>query len=277
MASIAANFSMNQIPLKEGESLVIEPGGMLAHKNCTIKTNFLAGSFWEKLKRYTLGGETLFRNTFTAQKNGGWISLEEHLPGQIVTKTLTPHDSALMIRRTALLASTPNVQFQTKYLGLSGYMKGQGFATNRSFVEKDPGQVYFHAHDGVVRTFRIRPEDGPVIIDNDMVLAYSENLDIHLKKVGSVASSIFSGEGLVCEFKGDGVVYVASGSQTGRETILDIGMRRAANKIGEYTATTIFATGSATIVGGLFYYYTGSNPLRAAMFILRNIILRDQV
>ncbi len=272
MASIAEISSPHQIPLKENEALVIEPGGMLAHKNCVIKTAFSTGSLWEKMKRYTLGGEPLFRNTFTAQKNGGWISLEEHLPGQIVMKNLKPKDSGLMIRRAALLASTPNVNLETKYLGLTGYLKGQGIATIRSTVKEGNGQVYFHAHDGIVRSFRIQPEDGPVTIDNDMILAYSENLESKLKKVGGVASTFFSGEGLVCEFKGDGLVYVASGSQTGQKNLLSEALHETAKKIGEYTAISIFVGSSAAILGGLFYYYSGYNPISVAMLFVKDYI-----
>jgi uncharacterized protein (TIGR00266 family) len=268
MTSIAEISSPSQIPLKEGEALIIEPGGMLAHKNCAIKTALTSGSLWERTKRYFLGGEPLFRNTFTAQKNGGWIALEEHLPGQIVTKNLTPH-SALMIRRTALLASTPNVKLETKYLGLSGYLKGQGIATIRSTVSQGTGQVYFHAQDGVVRSFRIRPQDGPITIDNDMILAYSENLNSKLKKVGGTFSTFFSGEGLVCEFQGDGIVYVASGSQTGQENLFGHVMYQTSEKIGEYIAKTVLASSGAAIFSGLFYYYTGTNPIKATMFLIR--------
>jgi hypothetical protein len=151
-------------------------------------------------------------------------------------------------------------------------MKGHGIATIRTFAEQGNGQVYFHAHDGVVRSFRIRPEDGPVTIDNDMILAYSENLKSHLKKVGGVVSTFFSGEGLVCEFEGDGMVYVASGTQTGQQNLVGEAIKATANKIGKYTAKTIFASGAAVIFSSVFYYYTKMNPLKAVMILARDYI-----
>src|SRR5690606_35979374 len=114
-----------------------------------------------------------------------WIALEEKLPGQVVSKDLNSNESALMIRRSAWLASTPNVELETKYLGLTGFLKGQGIATIRASVKEGEGKVYFHATDGVVKAFHIHPEDGKVTIDNDMILAYSENLTSELTRVGT--------------------------------------------------------------------------------------------
>jgi len=258
----------NKIYMKEGETLSVEPGGMLASKNLAMKTSLIAGSVLNRAKSYALGGESLFRNIYTAEKGGGWIALEEKLPGQIVTQDLHPDESALMIRRTALLASTPNVELETQYLGLTGFMKGQGIATIRASVKEGEGKVYFHATDGVVKAFHIRPEDGKVTIDNDMILAYSENLTSELARLGTgINSLVLSGEGLVNNFSGEGVVYVASGSQTGSVTLLDAANEYAldtARKLASYTARVIFVAGVTVPFATAYYFYTGNDPFAFA-------------
>lgn len=282
MSSITEQSLSNLIPLKEGQALIVEPGAMLAYQNCTIQTMLTTGSIWKKFKTYFLGGETVFENKFTANKNGGWIALEENLHGQIASKNLLPKEPPLMIRRSAYLASTPNVHFNVKYLGISGYMKGQGIASLGTYVNENEGKVWFHAQEGVVRSFEVHQETGPIIVDNDMILAYSGTLESTLRKMGGIFSSIFSGEGLVCEFKGDGVVYVSSGSQTGSDNLFTLSMKETAERISLYISNIISITITSSILGGLFYYYTGRNPIEivtkfALAYMITKIPLVDEI
>lgn len=263
----------NRIFLKEEQKLVVEPRGMLACQNVSMKTEFVKGSILERAKRYLIGGEPIFSNTFTALKSGGWVALEEHMPGQIIAKTLSSEDPALMIRRTALLAHSPEVEMETIYQGLSGYLQGKGIANIRSFVKEGKGEVYFHAHDGIVRVFHVHPESGPVTIDNDMILAYSESLKCELQRPkGGVVSLLFSGEGLTCEFQGEGSVYVASGTQTGSDTFPAILMRETASKIAE-TVVNIAALGIFISAVGLGVHYGFGVSSQQMREFLKNHVL----
>ena len=259
------------IPLREGETIVIEPGGMLAYQNCAMATHLAAGSVWEKLKNYWVGGELLWRNSFTALNGGGWIALEEQMPGQVKREDLEEGKPALMIRRGAYLASSENVKFETQFLGLSGYFSGKGTAVLRASVPEGKGQVFFHASGCKIQELAVRAESGPVIIDNEMILAYSENLECHLKNPGGTASSLlFSGEGLVCEFRGDGVVYVASGRQTGRDNLVDEAFRQTAMQISGYCVKAAFLAGFVGLGTLAFYHYTGINPVQYAARSIAN-------
>jgi len=251
------------ISLNEGEKVVIEPGGMLAYRNCEMKTHMAAGTIWEKLKSYTLGGELLWRNTFQALPGGGWVELEEQMPGQIKMEELSPEKPALMIRRGAYLASSDNVKFDTQYLGLSGYFSGKGISAIRASVSEGKGKVFFHADGCGVKEFAIRSEEGPMTIDNDMILAYSDNLSCELKNPGSSTHSfLFSGEGLVCEFKGDGVVYVAAG-KPGQTTLINEMMGATVSKVSSVIAGLVFLGAIGAVGTMIFRYYTGMNPIEA--------------
>ena len=62
---------LRQIPLAEGEALNVEPEAMLACKNIEMKTG-LNGSIMAVAKRYLLGGESLFQNSYWGGSGGGW-------------------------------------------------------------------------------------------------------------------------------------------------------------------------------------------------------------
>lgn len=199
------------IPLKEGESIRVESGAMLAFKNLSLSTQSSGTGFWSTLKNYVLGGESLFVNIYTANQGDGWIALEENQPGQLVKMDLNPKESGFIIRRGAYIASSPNVKLETVYAGFGGLMQGKGLATTTAKVEEGDksGLLYFQSPNGIPRVFHISQSDGPVIIDNDMILGHTEGLNIATKRIGGGVKSFFlSGEGLACEISGEGDVFV---------------------------------------------------------------------
>lgn len=203
------------VQLKEGESFHAEPGSMLAYKNLTVLTKKSVSGVLATLKNYVLGGESFFVNIYTGNKGGGWLALEENHPGQIAKIDLEP-GKGFIVRRGAYLASTPNVKLTTIYKGFTGVMQGKGLATTSAIVEGNtPGALYFHAPSGVVRKFHISESDGPIMIDNNMILGHTENLQLTSKKMGNYKSLAFSGEGWACEFSGEGDVFVEGGSLSG--------------------------------------------------------------
>jgi len=199
--------SPTRIHLKPGETVNVEPGAMLAFSNCEMRTQLAASSIFTRW----LGGESMIQNQFKANRKGGWVALEEHMPGQIMKMTLTPFESPLLIRRTALIAESPNVELEPKYLGLSGFFSGRGIVMMRASVNEKQGDVHFHTTEGVVREIRVSSQEGSVYVDNSMILAYSESLRAEVTAAGQgVSSWFFSGEGLVTKFEGDGVIYVGA-------------------------------------------------------------------
>lgn len=45
------------------------------------------------------------------------------------------------------------------------------------------------------------------MVDTGHVVAFEDSLSFDVKRVGGLKSTLFSGEGLVCEFEGDGRVW----------------------------------------------------------------------
>lgn len=207
---------LNKIPLSEGESLRVESSAMLACKNVTLVTEIGKSVF----KRYFFGGEGFFQNLFTAQQGGGWIAFEEAIPGQIASYTLQPGDE-LTIGRSAFVASDKNIAISNVYAGVKGWWKGVGVTKMvAKSTDENPGRIFFNSAAGIVKAIKITPEDGSIIVDNDNIVAYC-GVEAKIKKIGGFKSFLFSGEGTVNEFTGNGLVFVGSGESAARANMAE--------------------------------------------------------
>ncbi len=52
----------------------------------------------------------------------------------------------------------------------------------------------------------------PYVVDTGHVVGFTEGLTFDVRRVGGWKSTIFSGEGLICEFRGTGTVYLQTRS-----------------------------------------------------------------
>ena len=211
-------ISDNRIDLAPHERIKCEPGAMLACNNVTVETAAPYKSYYDRLKSYLFTGEGWFTNIFTANEKGGWLLLERQMPGKLVVEELTHDKPGWVVARSALVAATPNIDIQVKYKGFVGIMKGEGIATSLAKLAHDsqsPGRIYFNSGKGTAQAILLNKTDGPVIVDNDHIIAYTEGMTATLKKLGNMKSFFFSGEGFVCEFQGEGVIYLDSGAGTG--------------------------------------------------------------
>lgn len=209
-----------KIALKEGQTLNVEASAMLACKNVEVKTS-LNGSISSVVKRYFLGGESLFQNSYSAKKGGGWVVLEEAVPGQINTYELEPGKSLIM-GQGAYVASDKNVKISTEYAGISGWWKGIGFAKLKATIsDENKGRVFFSSSEGIAKAITINESEGPVIVDNNNMIAYTDSLKVTARKMGNMKSFFFSGEGSVNEFSGNGTVFLGSGESAARGNMLE--------------------------------------------------------
>lgn len=51
-----------------------------------------------------------------------------------------------------------------------------------------------------------------VVVDTGHIVAFEETLEFDVRRVGGLKSTLFSGEGLVCEFSGEGRVWTQTRS-----------------------------------------------------------------
>ncbi len=195
--------SLARVGLAHGESIVAESGAMVGMStNVQMQTQAQGGVFGG-LKRM-FGGESFFRNTFTAQGGPGEVLFAQALCGDMATLPMTPQ--GYFIQSAAYIASTPDVHVETKVGGFKGFFSGAGVFILQA-TSQQPGQVLVGAFGGIQELHC----NDDLVIDTGHLVAWDATLQYSIGKSGSGwIASWLSGEGLVCHFRGQGRIWIQS-------------------------------------------------------------------
>lgn len=198
------NTLSNWIDIPAGEELMVKPGAMLAMKNLTVNTRIANHC----CKRLWCGGSAVM-NAFEAGPKGGQILLETDRLGQLVSEILSP-ERGMILQPGACIAHTSNINLQP-HIQMAGWLSGLGPAYMKADVntKEEKGTIYFKTRSGVTQKIEVT-ENQSVIIDNTNLVGYTDGLTKTVQKIGGFITTLFGGEGLVCEFTGNGTVYVGS-------------------------------------------------------------------
>lgn len=192
--------SLARIALAAGESVVAESGAMVG-MSTNVQMQTQSGGVMSGLKRM-FGGESFFRNTFTAQNGPGEVLVSQTLCGDMVTLDMTPN--GYFIQSSSFIASTPNVSLETKVGGFKTFFAGEGVFVLKA-TAAEPGQVLVGAFGGIQELVC----DGSLVIDTGHLVAWDASLEYSVGKSASGwIASFLSGEGLVCHFKGQGRIWI---------------------------------------------------------------------
>ncbi len=187
---------------RPGEQLTTEAGAMVARDSALdMKTN-LQGGLGGALKRRLLGGESLFQNTFTATAPGQTLWIAPPAEGTVEAVSLTP-GMEIFLQSGAYLASTPGVALDTKWQGAKGFFAG-GLFLLRAYGE---GTLWFAAYGGL-HVVDLGERYPGYVCDNSHMVAFSHGLRYSVRKLGGIKSLFLSGEGLVCDFSGEGRLWL---------------------------------------------------------------------
>jgi len=204
-------FAMLRVDLAPGQTVVSEAGAMVARNQqvgMEVKLNAGRGAgFFAKLKalfiallRRMIGGETFFVNHFTATGQQGSVWLAPPLSGQVVYRRM--QGELLVLSTGAYLAHSGEVDLKLKFGGLRGMLAKEGAFF---LAVSGHGDLWFTSYGGV-ETIDV---NGSYIVDNGHLVGYEGNLTLGIRTAGGgMMGFVASGEGLVCEFKGQGRVYI---------------------------------------------------------------------
>ncbi|MBM4358859.1 MAG: TIGR00266 family protein [Deltaproteobacteria bacterium] len=187
--------------LQPGESMLAESGAMMGMStNVQIQTQ--SGGMMSGLKRL-FGGESFFRNTFTAHGGNGEVLLTTPLCGDMVV--LECGRSQWILQNSAYVGSSYGVDVQTQG-SAKGLFSGAGL-----FTLATQGQG--HCIAGSFGAIEPLPVNGDLIIDTGHIVAWESHLQYRVTKAtNGWIDSFLSGEGLVCHFTGQGMLYIQSRS-----------------------------------------------------------------
>ena len=199
------SFAAARVTLDPNEQIRAESGAMMATSPGVGITSSTQGGMMKGLKRSVLGGESLFVSTFSAPASGGWVDVAHHLPGDIVTSTVSP-ERPLSITKGCWLASASSVELDTKWGGFKNMFGGEGGFLVRA---SGAGAVLLACY-GALDTIQLAHGES-VTIDSGHVVAFDPSTTSQIRKVaGGVIQTLKSGEGFVFDFTGPGWVMTQS-------------------------------------------------------------------
>lgn len=198
------SYAQLTLTLDAGESVRAEGGAMVSYTGDVDIATQAEGGLLKSLSRSVFGGESFFMNTFTA--NGeSQVSLAPALAGDVQHHQLA--DETLFVQSTSFVASDPSIDIDTKFGGGKTFFGGEGLfllkltGTGPAFISSYGAIDEHHVEAGETR-----------IVDTGHIVAFEETLDFEVKRVGGIKSTLFSGEGLICEFSGEGTVWTQTRS-----------------------------------------------------------------
>lgn len=189
------DYGFVTVKIPSGKKLKVEAAAMATmDTNIEMKTKFKGG-----FSRF-LGGESLFINEFTAKNGSGEIQLAPAAPGDV--EHIYLNNEVIYLQNTAFLASSDTINVETKFQGLTrGFFSGESF-----FLIKCSGigDLWFNSFGGIIP---IDVEAG-YVVDTGHIVAFTDGLEYDISRIGGYKSLFFSGEGLVCRFRGKGRVWI---------------------------------------------------------------------
>ena len=197
----APSYSLIEMNLNEGESVIVEPGSM-AWMDITIKPKTeMKGGFFAGITR-KFGGESFFLNTYTAEGGSGTIGIAPGYSGDIVVREL--NNETLYMERGAYLWHVGNIETSATWEGFSGTFAEGMFGLRVSGT----GLLFFGSY-GDIQEVEV---NGSYTIDNGYAVAWEQNLEYSIGRSGRSIRSFLFGDQLICRFHGNGKLWVQTRS-----------------------------------------------------------------
>jgi uncharacterized protein (TIGR00266 family) len=199
------SYSLAIVQLKPGEAIQAESGAMVSMSGNIQPETSMKGGVFGAVKRKVLGGESLFSNTYRAQGGPGEVTLAPSLPGDITHVPL--RNETLFIQSASFLAGDPALDLDTTWGGARTFFSGEGLFLLKA---SGSGDLLVSSY-GAIHKVPIGSGQR-YICDTGHIVAFTEGLSFDVRKFGSWKSTFLGGEGLVCEFQGQGSLYMQTRS-----------------------------------------------------------------
>ncbi len=193
-------YTLIEFNLSPGEKIVTESDAMVMMDPVFEVDSKIPGGFFKGLARKFLAKENMFLNEYIT-KSKGRLFVTSALPGDI--SSLDINNKTIYLMPGAYVASTGDIQVGTQFAGFKSLFSRMGL-----FIIKisGSGKVFFSNFGGIIEL----NVSGNYIIDTGHVIGFEDTLNYSIEKVGSLKSTFFSGEGLVCNFTGNGKVWIST-------------------------------------------------------------------
>ena len=194
-------YAAVEVGLDSGERVVGDAGAM-SWMTSNVKTETSTrGGLLSGLKRKFLTGESFFQNTYTAEGGPGSVTFAPGAAGDVVAHEMAGGE--LLLEKGAYLASSEDVQCDSKWGGLKGFFNEGMFVLRVTGT----GVIFFHGY-GDIHQIDV---DGEYVLDNGYAVAWEPSLTYQLTRGKKLRSFLFSDQ-LLLRFSGQGRIWVQSRS-----------------------------------------------------------------
>ena len=198
------SYSLAVAKLTPNERIRAEAGAMVSMSSSVNIETKAEGGILKSLGRAVLGGESFFQNFFVASVQGGEVTLAPELPGDMMLIEL--QNQRLLIQAGSYVASENGVELTAK-VSVKAFMSTEGI----SMLEASGSGKLLVSSYGAIFERQIATSE-KYVVDTSHLVAFSANMGVIPKTVGGIKSTLFSGEGLVVELTGPGMIYMQTRS-----------------------------------------------------------------
>ena len=207
-------FQCVKFYLEKNEKIRANGGSMnYMSDNITISTE--SGAIFNSVKRF-VSGASLFYNIFLNNgSNTEYVQFSGVMPGSLSCFYI-PKGKRLKITSESYICSTPNLKIHGK-AAFGGILTGYGLFYIIIEAEETSGLVWL-ASFGKTLEIELEPSH-KIKVDNGVLLALDDNIEIYTGKFGGIKSFFFSGEGIVTNIRNttnsNTIIYLDSRSRLG--------------------------------------------------------------
>ncbi len=204
-------FSLAILSLERGEQVMAESGAMVSMSpTIRLEAKMSGGGVFGAMKS-AIGGESLFRTTFTAETGPGEITLAPGAIGDILALELS--GSKFFVQPGSYLAGDPNLA-----IGVQGSVRGMMSGEGLFLLTVQGSGLLLLSSFGAIHAKDLKPGE-EYIVDTGHIVAFEGSVQYQLEKatgktqgiggfLKGMVQSALSGEGFVCRYRGPGRIYI---------------------------------------------------------------------
>jgi uncharacterized protein (TIGR00266 family) len=205
------SYSLAVVSLDAGEQLMTESGAMVS-MSPTIKLEAkMSGGGLLGAMKSAVGGESIFRTTFTAEGGPGEITLAPATVGDILPVEL--RGSKFFVQPGSYLAGNAGLTINVQG-SLRGMLSGEGLFL---LTIEGTGLLLISSF-GAIHTKELAAGE-EYLVDTGHIVAFEHTVTYGIEKAAGKTSGVggflkgmvqsaMSGEGFVCRYRGPGRVYL---------------------------------------------------------------------
>lgn len=211
-------YSVAYCSLDAGEKIRSMSGAMATMSaGVDVSVDAGPGGVVKGLMRKSLAKESFFMTTYTARVQGAWVALAPEMPGDVCAVNMSQEQEGLYVQGSSVLGMTAGLSDNVRFAGLGSVALHEGAVLQR--VHGD-GQLLVSTYGGLQSNTLGNGET--MIVDTGHLVALSDGMQKTMR-VGPLAGLLrakFSGEGLVAELQGPGLVLTQTRTEAGVQSWL---------------------------------------------------------